>query len=277
MRYGDLRAGASYNEVLTAAVQDFREHGYDSQQRLDFWMYELAEAAERSLVPESVLDQNIKSILKAKFERAVTKGGILKYHPGVKKYDLERIAPHLRGELDQRIVASAQLIKLNREEMIQRTLRRFSGWSTSIPVGGSDTESPLDIKKGMKLADMSFLERRVMIDQGHKMIASLNQIVAKDNNALAVIWHSHWRDPSYNYRPDHKDRDEKVYAIKDNWAIQKGLMKRGKNPYYDDITQVGQEVYCRCFAQFVYSLNRLPDDMLTKAGAEAIGRFGIKA
>ena len=34
-------------------------------------------------------------------------------------------------------MASAKLIKLNRDAAIERTLQRFSGWSTSIPVGGT--------------------------------------------------------------------------------------------------------------------------------------------
>lgn len=275
MRFGDLKPGSSYNEVLTAAIHDFREHGYDSQERLDFWMYELAEAAERSLVSESVLDQNIKSILRSKFDRMINKGAILKSHRELKRYNLDIVMPHLRTELDQRILSSASLIKLNREEMVQKVLRRFAGWSTSIPAGGSDTESVKDIKKGMKLSDMSFVERRVMIDQGHKMVSALNNIVAAGNGALAAIWHSHWRDPAYDYRPDHKERDDKVYAIRGNWAIEQGLMKRGPNPYYDEITQPGQEVYCRCYAQFLYSINRLPDDMLTKAGLDAAK--GIKS
>ena len=239
------RPGASYYETLTAAVNDMQEHGYDSEKRLNYWLYELAEAAERSLVPEHVLNEHIRNIFINKFDHLVNKGGMLKYHQGISKFGIEKIKPHLRAELDRRIMTSVNLIKLNREEMMQRTIRRFQGWATSIPIGGSDAQSKTEIKKSLKLSDMTFLERRVMIDQGHKLVSALNDIVAKDNNALAAIWHSHGHtDPSYNARKIHLQREGSIYAIRNNWAIEKGLMKKGPSGYLDDIDQPGEFVYC---------------------------------
>ena len=85
-----------------------------------------------------------------------------------------------------------------------------------------------------------------------------------------MIWHSKWRQQNYDYREDHKERDLKVYAIRDNWAITKGLMKAGPAGFYDDITKVAEEVFCQCYAKFIYNIRSLPVDMLTAKGKAAL-------
>jgi hypothetical protein len=47
--------------------------------------------------------------------------------------------------------------------------------------------------------------RRVMIDQNHKLIANIDNVIATSNNAIAAEWHSHWRQAGYDYREDHKE------------------------------------------------------------------------
>ena len=183
----------------------------------------------------------------------------------VSRFDINKIKPKLRAELDKRIVASANLIKLNREEAIEKILRRFSGWATSIPLGGTKSVKKVkekdDIKKS--ISKIPFEERRVIIDQTHKLTASIRDIVALDNGAIAAEWNSHWRQANYNYRKDHKERDEKVYVIKGSWADNEGYIK-AKNGYIDDITMPGEEVYCRCYYKYIYTLGKMPESMLTK-------------
>ena len=166
-------------------------------------------------------------------------------------------------------MASANLIKLNRKASIDKTLQRFQGWATSIPIGGSKTQDRQAEKAHIKkeLYKSHFEERRVIIDQNHKLISSINDIVATDNGAIAAEWHSHWRQPHYNYRKDHKERDMKVYLIRNSWAANQGLVK-GK--YADSITQPGEEPFCRCNYRYIYSLRRMPEDMLTVKGKKAI-------
>lgn len=60
--------------------------------------------------------------------------------------------------------------------------------------------------------------RRVMIDQNRKLIANIDNVIATSNNAIAAIWHSHWRRPGYDFREDHKERDQLYYLIRGNWA-----------------------------------------------------------
>lgn len=261
-------ASNGFYDVLTAAVNDLAENGYDSAERVAHWMRLIREAAEQTMRAPHVMEQMLREALAKVYQKLVDKGQILALHPGVQRFTLERVKPQLRAELDRRILASASLISQNRTQAVEKTLQRFSGWSTSIPAGGAapgqKTEAKANIRKA--LVQLPFEERRVLIDQGHKLRASLSEILAKDSNAIAMIWHSHWRQANYNYREDHKERDQHVYLMRDNWASEKGFVKPGPDGYYDKITSVGEEPFCRCYAQWVYSLRDLPADMLTVKG-----------
>jgi hypothetical protein len=261
----------SFYDVVTAAVSDIAQNGYDPV-RVDEWLILIRQAAERTLTPPHVVERVLRGNLSALYKRYVENGGLLKLNPGVSRFTLDQVKPRLRAELDRRIMASAQLIRLNREAAIQKTLQRFSGWSTSIPAGGSDVvnknETKDEIKKALK--QLPFEERRVAIDQGHKFVAALSETLAVEGGAIAAEWHSHWRQKNYHYRHDHKERDLKVYTVRGNWAQEKGLMKCGPAGYTDEITQPGEEVFCRCFYRFLYSPRALPDDMVTAKGREAL-------
>ena len=253
--------------LLTEAVADLSEHGYDSQERLDRWMQVLREAAERDTPSVDVLRQRLDLALQTLYRRNVEKGALLKYHPSLDRYTLDRIRPDLRLELDRRILASADLIRLNRDQAINRTLQRFSGWATSIPSGGSKVVRRMEVRKHVfkSLAQVKHENRRLEIDQGHKLISSINSVVATQSGAIAMQWHSHWKQPGYHYRPDHKDRDKKFYAIRDSWAIREHLINRGSG-YSDEMTQPSEEVFCRCYATYFNYLQDLPESMMTAKG-----------
>lgn len=263
-----------FYKTITEAVNDIIEHGFDSQKRIDDWLREIRGAAVASLVSPQVVEQSIANNMKNIYQRMVVKGGILEFHDGVSRFELEMLKPRLRNELDRHIMANANLVKLNREAAIQRVLQRFSGWSTSIPKGGTKAVEKLETKKIIRksLAQLPFEERRVAIDQGHKFISSLNQVIALDKGALAGVWHSRWRRPGYNYRQEHRERDEKVYAIRGNWAILEGLMKVGPDGYTDEITRPAEEPYCSCSYQYIYYLTSLPPNMLTAKGRLSIDK-----
>lgn len=265
---------ATFQEVLTAAVKDLTEHGFDSAERLEKWQLQLERAAQVYAGVGQQAEQMIRSSLTTIYTRLIEQGGILKYHPGIERYTLNKLAPHLRGELHRRILASTQLIKLDKAESIQKTLRRFSGWATSVPVGGTDVADKVEIKKTVSKAMQSlpYVERRVAIDQGHKLRASLSEIVALDNEAIACKWHSHAGEAGYNYRPAHAARNDHIYLIKGNWAQEKGLVKPGPDGYYEDITSAGSEINCRCWVTWLYTLRKMPEDMLTAKGKEALSK-----
>jgi hypothetical protein len=264
----------SFYQVLTAAVADIAENGFDTAQRVQEWVRRIREAALRSLVPSYLLEEQLNAAFGATYRKLVERGTILERHQGVSRFQLAQVAPKLRTELDKRRMLSADLIKLNRAESVAKVERRFSGWASSVPPGGTDVADKVTVKTEIRksLASLPFEERRVMIDQGHKFTAALDNIVSVNAGALALTWNSHWKQRNYDYREDHKERDGKVYVIRGNWAIEKGLMKADGHEYYDEITAVGEEVFCRCWASYIYSLRALPPGMVTDKGRAELQR-----
>ena len=265
-------AGESFYDVLTAAISDIAANGYDSQDRIAYWSQRIRDSAAKTMASEAMMAQMLRDALAAVYSRMVDKGQALKLHPGIARFTIERVRPALRAELDRRIMAAADLIKLNRKAAIDKTLQRFAGWSTSIPAGGSDAADKGEAKTAIRksLSALPFEERRVLIDQGHKLRASISEVLAKDGRALAGVWNSHWRQAGYNFRPDHKDRDLLVYAVRGSWAIEAGLVKQGAAGYYDEITAAAEEPFCRCYIKWLYNLRDLPEDMLTGKGRAAL-------
>ena len=270
---------ATIAEVLTAAMKDFEENGYTSQEQLNRWIEELRAAIAATLSPQSKMEEMLREALRALYQRLVENGAVLRSHPGVERFTLQRVAPQLRAELDRRILASAQLIKLNRTEMIEKTLRRFSGWATSIPKGGSETvdrrETKEEIAKPMR--SLPFTERRVLIDQGHKLNASISAVLATASGAIAARWFSHYGQRNYNYREEHKERDsyhkdrnDKVFLIRNSWAHEQGLVKPGEMGYTDEVDQPAVKIFCRCRWVFLSNLRQLPDELLTAKGRQSL-------
>jgi hypothetical protein len=262
----------SFYKTITAAIADIEAHGYDSQARIDGWLEKIQAAARASATPEHVLQEALNAHMHAIYTRLVERGGILKAQKQITAFTVDRLKPALRSELDRRIMASAQLIKMNRKRAIADTEQRFSGWATSIPKGGTRALEKKEVKRDLRkaLVRLPFEERRVLIDQGAKFTASLNNIVAVGGGAIALVWRSHWRRPGYHFREDHKERDGKCYTLRGNWALAKGFMKAGPAGYYDEITAVGEEVFCSCNAQYVFNVRDLPEDMITIKGQETL-------
>lgn len=269
---------ASFHEVLTAAVRDISENGYDDVARLDEWLKRLRYAAVADLPSPEEIQSRMQLAMQTVFDRTFSKSAALKYHPGVPRFTLERLKPYARAELDRKVLASANLIKLNREQAIDKTLQRFSGWATSIPDGGSRVVEKIDVKEHIAkpIQQVKYEARRCSIDQGHKLIAAINDVVGAQGGAIAVKWRSHYRQAGYDYREDHKERDGKIYLLRGSWAHEQGLVKKGEVGYYDEITAAAQEVSCRCYVVTLYALRELPEEMLTEKGRKLLEETRIK-
>ncbi|GKP57939.1 hypothetical protein [Klebsiella quasipneumoniae] len=264
----------TFTRTVREAVKFFLRNGYTSRQELEQWQAIIRQAAESETDDDYM--SMVSDRLRKTYDLQVSKAGALERHKGLSRFTLNYMEPKLRSELDRRILASADLIKLNRTAAINKTVQRFSGWATSIPVqdyvGGGLSPSSRSgvnyncdhIQKSAQQVD--YEARRVMIDQSHKLIANIDNIIATSNNAIAAEWHSHWRQAGYDYREDHKERDKLVYLIRGNWAQKNGHVKAGPAGYLDEITQPGEEVFCRCYVTYLYNLRSIPEDMLTQKG-----------
>lgn len=272
----------TFKSVLDAAVRDMTLHGFDDIARLHEWLRRLRYAAVAAAPLDSTIDTQVAQAMRAAFERAVSPRQIERAQigiNGIERFAINQIKPHLRAELDRRILASANLIKLNRDQAIEKTLQRFSGWATSIPAGGSKVVDKRDTKEeiGKPVSGIPFEVRRVQIDQGHKLIAAVNEVVAHQTGAIAGVWRSHGRhDKHYDARPEHLKRDGKVFAVRGNWAMQRGLMNKGIG-YTNEIERPGEEPFCRCWFVYLHNLRDLPQDMLTAKGRFALEETKVDA
>jgi hypothetical protein len=272
MNYIRYSPGASFRELLTDAINELSRVGYLNPAEIEEWLMVLRAAAERDLGPENYIDSDVRAGFERLFNRFVDGVKLPEHVEGVDRFTKHMIKPKLWGELDRRIKASADLIKMHRREAIERTMRRFQGWATALPPGGDDTIDRRETKTllGQDLVNYRYHRRFVDTDQGHKLIANVANIVAVEAGAIAGTWHSHGAtDPSYNARVDHLDRDGKTYLIRDSWAHRQGLVKP-VNGYLDQITAPAVEPNCRCWLTYHTSPRRLPDAFLTKRGQEWI-------
>lgn len=270
----------TFYTLLSQAIAEFSSRGFDSQQRLDEWLRVLEHAVRTVLIPERQLREHLHDFLAQTFTRVTSDKTIFATHRGIDRFTLASIRPKLRRELDRRILASSNLITLNREASIQRTLQRFAGWATSIPIGGSSDPKRREVTDRVRKATSSlpYEERRVIIDQGHKLVASIDDIIAVDGGAIAGQWHHVMeRGSGYQPRPVHVSRDKKYYVIREGWAYRQGLIKAMGSQFTDSITQPGQEINCRCKYQYIYNLRDLPAVMLTKKGQEKLRQVRLIA
>ncbi len=257
----------TFHGLLREAVRYFAVHGYEDAQALAEWVMRLRGAAEREAGSSALSEQAIRKALGAYYERAVSLARLRKHHPGVSRFTVDLVRPEMRRELDRRILASVDLIRINRDRAIEQTLQRFSGWVSSVPVGGSKVVDKLETVAHIAkpVAQVKYEARRLSIDQGHKLLAAIDAVIGEQSGAIAMEWHSHWRQAGYDYREDHKERDGKIYAIRDSWAVKAGLINKGAG-WSDAMTQPAEEVFCRCNAYYINMLDDLPDSMLTEKG-----------
>ena len=261
-------AKKTFNSIIRDAINDVADHGYDKAERMEKWLAAIRKAAASALPSEKQMQQMLRDALIARYRRLIDSGEIARLNPGVSKFTIKSLTPKMQDELTKRIMASANLIRLNRARAIDSTLQRFAGWMSSIPAGGTDQAKKQKTKENISksLSSLPYDDRRVLIDQGHKLVGSINEVVANNTGAIAGIWHSNWRQPGYDYREPHKERDGEVYLIRDSWAHKDGLVKPSKVGFYGDTTKVGEEIFCRCYMQWIYNISKLPADMLTAKG-----------
>jgi hypothetical protein len=266
-----MPTGESFYDVLTAAINDLLEYGYDDPVRVEQWQRRLREATLRTWGTLHDVERHLRESLQATFRRLVDGDSALRAHSGISRLTYDKLKPHLRSELDRRLLAATDLIRLNREEAVARMGRRWVGWATSIPVGGPSEVKRAELKQEIKkpLQRLPFEERRLFIDQGHKMAAAVSATIALDGGALAGKWR-HVHQPHYDARPEHLARDGKVFLVRDSWAHKRGFLTADKDQWTDSIEQPAELPFCRCSYVWLYRLRQLPDEFITAKGREAM-------
>jgi len=271
------RLPKNFRETLQEAIKYFSGVGYKSEYDVARWMGVLRAACERSLGNDLTLRENVRASLNALYARHVRPEALVKRIPSVSRFTLERIKPELHAELDRRILASVDLIKLRKTDAVQKSLARFQGWSTSIPPGGSQATDVRQVADdvGKSIAQIKYEWRRVTIDQGAKMLANIQEVVAIQSEAIGGVWHDlgeHFG--GYDARKEHLRRSGKFFLMRDSWAIRDGFVKRGTAQFMDEIERPAELPYCQCYYVYTNLLADVPDECLTEKGRRAIGPKG---
>lgn len=258
----------AFRTLLLEAIREFSERGYMSESHLQQWTARLHAMIESELPTDEESRDILARILGSVYAREY-RSGIARRVPGVSRYTLDRVSPHLRAELDKRIFASADLIRIRKKETVEKTLARFSGWASSVPPTGTFDFSPRALSKQITkdLVSFKYERRRVAIDQGHKMSANVAHVVAMGEGAIGGIWHDRGEDDGgYDARPIHLARSGKVFLIRNSWAIEEGLIRRGAAQYTDEIEQPSEFPYCSCYYEYIVHPQDLPETFLTAKG-----------
>ena len=112
----------TFGRLLAEAIAELSSTGYVSPERVNEWVVKLRNAAEREFGPMERIDDDVRLRMEAVFKNLIDGGKIADYVPGISRLTIGMVKPGLRAELDRRILAAADLIKLNRKQAIEQTL-----------------------------------------------------------------------------------------------------------------------------------------------------------
>jgi hypothetical protein len=168
--------------------------------------------------------------------------------------------------------------KIYLNEQLEQFYELLSSFLIRVPVGGSkDKTIKSEITKiKRELRSLTKWNQLFYTYKAASLVSELEYLFSIPNNPIAVVWHYSALDEQGEYKKtySHKERDSCVYAVRGNWALEKGLMSAEPNGYIDEISRPKQEVGCMCSIQWLYGLRALPGEMLTAKGKAELQRTG---
>ena len=98
--------------------------------------------------------------------------------------------------------------------------------------------------------------------------AEIGYVLDRQGGPIAAMWRYSPLDENVDYPVDHDHahRDSQIYAVRGNWAMEKGLMKVGAAGFLDDIDLPKREIGCMCRIVWLFALRDLPEVMLVHQG-----------
>jgi hypothetical protein len=284
-----------FAKVLRQAIETLGAQRGVSPGLMTQWLLQLRDAADNPEAEQRLM-KKVERELGAAFRNAIRRGSLNRYHFNKpENWEIERLGPELRRQLEDRVWAAQALIRGRRDVETAEALQRFTGYVTSAAraeAGFRRTQTAREAAAIAKpLMGELFETRRIMVDQVRKLQGSLNLTIAEANGAIGGIWDAE-RAIKREHRPNHLAWGEKglFFSLKDNWAEQKGLVKRpngdcpaayigdtysvppGKTDE-DETVAAGQCINCRCAMRFLYSLGDVEEfapGALTKDGEKAL-------
>lgn len=188
--------------------------------------------------------------------------------------DFDRLRPKIISRYNWCIENYRQQSKLYFDEQLSRFHDLLVNFLKQVPNGGAKdklSKSKItEIKRELRY--LTKWSRLFYIYKAISLSTEINHIFALEGGVIAARWSYRQLDEQGEYQKtyNHKERAGRIYAVRGNWAIEKGLMKVGPNGYIDEISLPNQEIGCMCSFVYLYGLAGLPDDMITKKGRDAL-------
>ena len=254
----------SFGQTVSAAIRDVSRWGYDSPERIAHWAELIRASANDKLGSSDAAARKLTLTLNSTFDRLLSPTGLGRRHRGLTRFQIERLRPVLRTELDRRVLAGRSILELKRDEAVEKAIRLFIGWATSIPAGGSSEESSRELRNS--LTKLTFENSLLFTDQANKLSSNISSILAENGDAIAGLWQSNYRVPGYKFRQAHRHRDGEVHLIRGSWALKAGFVRKNGVPYTDEIEAPCEWPGCKCWYVYFYDLNDIPSEFLTSKG-----------
>jgi hypothetical protein len=261
---------------LELAQQDLSVNGSSPEKiaRLKYEFQSLLKTIYFYRDVNNVVDKYITPQLTKTYSSQIERGDIFDYHKGVSRLRVSELKPELQDKLRQRIQANKQLITDYYLDTETKAVNNaVANWlnTTSFNKVLSDDIIRGIVSKCDEAVSTYDISRRA-IDQSHKLIADFNAVIADDAGAVAGQWHSHKKTATYMARPEHEKLNNKIYVIKNSWAVKQGLLKKGSNDWLEDLKeQPAQLINCTCYFVYFYeydliALFKLKPEIFTEKG-----------
>ncbi|MDE1990791.1 MAG: hypothetical protein KGI82_10020, partial [Betaproteobacteria bacterium] len=115
------RPSQTFYDLVRQAVAQASEHGPPSEAQLDALLVQIRLAAQRSLLSDAEVNAQLKRHFAGLYNRLIVRGKIFERMRGVERFTAAQVAPAIRAELDRAILASADLIRLNKAAEVEKT------------------------------------------------------------------------------------------------------------------------------------------------------------
>ncbi len=178
----------------------------------------------------------------------------------------DEFLPSLRNLLEECVAVHAEQAGVFLAQQRSTFERLLSDFIDEIPEGGTKAAVVRSHVNPIKNALAELLQWAADLDrlQATSFASEVRDFLTPAaNNAIAMVWrYSPWSC----LVSSHRDLDERLYAVRGNWALQKGLMLVPSGGFSDEVKSRRRELGCMCTFQFVFNVTGLPTDTLTPAG-----------
>jgi hypothetical protein len=275
-------------DAVTELLLKFAKSGPDQPRQAESVKAQISKAVICAVPSPADATENYKRICKDFFDRVILAKGMptrairgLDVSPKeIMSSSGQQIAEKLDGLLPQIMERYTWCINNYRiqaenyfEAQYSQLSALISDFLNEVPPTAKERTSKISLIK-REIRVLAKWNQQFYAYKARSFPAEIEYVLALENSPIAATWDYSRLDEQGEYAMtyDHKDRDERVYAVRGNWAIAKGLMSVGPDGYIDDIDHPSQEVGCMCSLVWVYALRDLPANMVTDYGRSELKR-----